>query len=130
MKFIDDIRRDNLRNLENEFGSLGALANHLERSESQISQWINGSINSGNNKPRGMRASTARWIEAKCRRPDGWLDIDHSQAPAFDDADINGVVTIMLGLNSRGRTMVFAKVEEWAKEAALSDTNRATGTGP
>lgn len=74
---IDDIRRDNLAKLRDGYGSLAAFASHLGRSESQVSQWINASINSGTGKPRYMRTSTARWIEQVCGKPAGWMDIDH-----------------------------------------------------
>lgn len=75
---IEEIRQENLCTLRDEYGSVVSLAAHLERSESQISQWINASTNSGTGKPRSMRSSTARWIEERCGKPMGWLDIDHS----------------------------------------------------
>ena len=93
MKFIDDIRRENLGILKEEFGSLSALAKCLERSESQISQWINGSLNSGNNKPRGMRSSTARWIDIKCSKENGWLDVPH-------DAESNRRPSLQMALRT------------------------------
>ncbi len=78
MKSIDDIRRENLQALERRFGSLKALSDALERSESQVSQWKNGAANSGTGKPRGMRTDTARYIEEKTLVAAGWLDQDHS----------------------------------------------------
>lgn len=83
MKMIDDIRRENLVKLRDDYGSLAALAAHLERSESQVSQWINASINSGTGKPRHMRTSTARWIEQTCSKPAGWMDTDHSTDSSY-----------------------------------------------
>lgn len=81
VKLIDQVRRDNLGRLQKECGSLRALAKLLERDESQVSQWKLGSIHSGTGKARGMRSETARYIEAKCGRPPGWLDTDHSSEP-------------------------------------------------
>ncbi|WP_213956306.1 LexA family transcriptional regulator [Variovorax sp. dw_954] len=78
MKLIDDIRRANIALLEKEMGSLKALAERLEKDESQVSQWKQGSINSGTGKPRGMRSETARYIDERCGKEPGWLDIDHS----------------------------------------------------
>jgi len=76
MKFIDDIRRENLATLAKEVGGVAALSRLLDREESQISQWINGSpLPSG--KKRGMKIETARWIEATTGKPPGWLDIQH-----------------------------------------------------
>ena len=54
-----------------------ALSAKLERSEAQISQWINGSkLPSG--KRRSMRTETARWIESRTNCPPGWLDRDRA----------------------------------------------------
>jgi phage repressor protein C with HTH and peptisase S24 domain len=80
MKTVDEIRRQNILALEAEYGSLTALANHLERSDSQVSQWKKGSINSGTGKQRGMSAATARYIESQTNKGMGWLDADHSDA--------------------------------------------------
>lgn len=77
MKLIDDLRRENLTQLRRELGGLKQLSEKLEREDSQVSQWILGSKNSGTGKPRGMRSETARFIELKCAKPEGWLDQDH-----------------------------------------------------
>lgn len=77
MKMIEELRAENLARLAHELGSVAALASRLSRSESQVSQWINQSINFGTGKPRSMRSSTARWIEEVMDRPLGWLDADH-----------------------------------------------------
>jgi hypothetical protein len=80
MKFIDDIRRENMESLSSEKGGVAALARILGRSESQVSQWILGSpLPSG--KKRGMKSETARWIEVVAEKPQGWLDIAHHPAP-------------------------------------------------
>ncbi len=42
VKLIDDIRRENLAKLAEELGSITALAKQLDRSDSQVSQWIHG----------------------------------------------------------------------------------------
>lgn len=80
MKFIDDIRRDNMAALAEEKGGVAAISRLLGRSESQISQWIRGSAHSATGKPRGMKSETARWIEETAGKPQGWLDIDHQAA--------------------------------------------------
>lgn len=82
MKLIDDIRRDNLAALAKEFGGVAGLSRKLERSESQISQWIRGAAHSKTGKQRGMRAITARWVEQITEKPTGWLDINHEDSPA------------------------------------------------
>ena len=78
MKLIDDIRRENLAHLREELGGLRPLAQRTERNDSQVSQWIQGSKNSGTGKPRGKRSDTARFIESKCGKSQGWLDTDHT----------------------------------------------------
>jgi len=78
MKLIDDLRRENLAQLRADAGGLNKLSSLLDRDDSQVSQWLNGLKNSGTGKPRGMRSNTARYIEEKCKKPQGWLDQDHS----------------------------------------------------
>jgi hypothetical protein len=84
MKLIDDLRRENLAILREECGSVAALAKRLERSESQISQWLLGSIRSKTGKPSNMKSATARWIEEQTGKPLGWMDVDHANDGAID----------------------------------------------
>lgn len=78
MKTIDEIRQINLAALVTEVGGTGALANLIERSQSQVSQWVTQSKHSVTGKPRVISSSSARYIEGKCNKPAGWLDKDHS----------------------------------------------------
>jgi|GEM_PF-1909506 len=96
MKLIDDIRRENLAHLREELGGLRPLAQKTERNDSQVSQWIQGSKNSGTGKPRGMRSDTARFIESKCGKPSGWLDADHANFSATGSTtqSTNGTFTL------------------------------------
>ncbi|HSY28671.1 MAG TPA: hypothetical protein VK832_14275, partial [Burkholderiaceae bacterium] len=75
-----EIHRDNLQRLANEFGGVRKLAEKLGKSDSQVSQWLNASLNSGTGKPRGMRPDTARFIEQQCGKARGWMDESHSQS--------------------------------------------------
>lgn len=77
MKTIEEIHRENLQALVDEFGSVTAVAGKIVCSDSQYSQWLNGSINSGTGKPRGLKPSSARRIEKACGKPTGWLDREH-----------------------------------------------------
>lgn len=77
MKHIDDVRRENMANLAENCGGVAGLARTLQRSESQVSQWIRGAKHSATGKQRGMRSETARWIEAVTDMPPGWLDTNH-----------------------------------------------------
>ncbi|CCJ49412.1 MULTISPECIES: helix-turn-helix domain-containing protein [Bordetella] len=83
---IDDIRRTNLALLAKEAGGVGRLAEHLEKDQSQVSQWLNASKNSATGTPRGMRSATCRAIEEKMGKPPGWLDIDHAEDTSTSDA--------------------------------------------
>jgi SOS-response transcriptional repressor LexA len=74
MQLIEDIYRERLKLLAKEFGSQVALANKLERSPSQIGQWINAAKDSKTGKPRSMDRSTARYIEKMTGKPEGWMD--------------------------------------------------------
>jgi phage repressor protein C with HTH and peptisase S24 domain len=79
MKPIDDIRRDNLAVLRDQYGGLARFAEHLGKSDSQVSQWVQGATHSATGKQRGMSTATARYIEDRCRLPTGWLDVEHAR---------------------------------------------------
>lgn len=92
MKDIDEIRRENLRTIENECGGPAIAASLLDMSPAQFINLRNGAKDSKTGKPRGMRKSTARRIEFAAKKPAGWLDIDHSiniQAQSNSANDIN-----------------------------------------
>ena len=76
MKPIDQTRRDNMERLAAEAKGVGNLARRLERSASQVSQWLNGS-KSRTGLPRGMSLATCRYIEEKLGLPFGWMDAPH-----------------------------------------------------
>jgi hypothetical protein len=78
MKTIDEIRRDNIAILVEEHGGVKSLAVKLEKSEAQVSQWLNGSKDSKTGKQRGMNSDTSRSIEGKAGKERGWMDHDHS----------------------------------------------------
>lgn len=98
MKLLDDIRRDNIALLVDEFGSLIGLANRLEKDSSQVSQWLNGSAHSVTGKKRGLRPASARYIEVKCGKPTGWLDVSHDRTTptAIEPTPTKGAVFFLL----------------------------------
>ncbi|WP_321891737.1 hypothetical protein [Paraburkholderia tropica] len=79
MKDIDEIRRANLRLLEEEFGSPTSAANTLGMSLAQFANLRDGAKDSKTGKKRGMRKDTARRIESAAGKPVGWLDVDHME---------------------------------------------------
>lgn len=77
---VDDIRRQNLRHLVSEVQGVKRLADKVGVSESQMSQWLNGTANSATGKPRGMRPASCRRIETATQKPQGWMDVQHLHA--------------------------------------------------
>lgn len=69
---IHDIRRANMLALRDQFPSRAKFAEYLERSPSQMNQVI------GVNPTREIGHSLARHVEVKFGKPDGWMDIDHT----------------------------------------------------
>lgn len=78
MKDIDEIRRDNMRLLEQEFGGPTPASKALDMSPSQFTNLRDGAKDSKTGKRRGMRKETARRIESAAGKPAGWLDVDHA----------------------------------------------------
>jgi hypothetical protein len=79
---IDQVRRDNMRLIEQECGGPTEAARKLEMSPAQYANLRNGAKDSKTGKPRGMRKETARRIEEQAGKPAGWLDEDHSNSAA------------------------------------------------
>ncbi|WP_304671260.1 S24 family peptidase [Neisseria bergeri] len=73
MKSIEEIRRERLNMLVLEYGSQAELARKIDKSPTQIWQWINGTP-SVTGTPRSLRNTTAREIEKRVNKPTGWLD--------------------------------------------------------
>ncbi|MBR7987993.1 hypothetical protein [Burkholderia cenocepacia] len=78
MKDIDQIRRDNLKIIDAEYGGPATAAAAIGMSHSQFTNLRDGARDSKTGKARGMRAATARKIEKSIGKPVGWLDTDHS----------------------------------------------------
>ena len=80
MRDIDDIRRDNLRLIEQDHGSPSAAAAVVGMSPAQFANLRDGARDSKTGRPRGMRKETARRIEKAAGKPPGWLDADHTSS--------------------------------------------------
>lgn len=92
---IDDIRRQNLRLLEKEFGGIRALANKVGMSYAQCLNYRTGVADSATGKIRGMRKETAWRFEDAFNKPRGWLDQDH------DDASVSPAVKSLIDTATR-----------------------------
>ena len=90
MKTVDEIRRDNLKILEQEAGAPSEMARRVEMSYSQYVNLRDGAADSKTGKSRGMRTETARRFEVSCGKPKGWLDVHHSDdaSSAYSGAEI------------------------------------------
>jgi len=153
MKDIDEIRRDNLRLIEQERGGPAEAARIVNMSAAQFANLRDGAKDSKTGKPRGMRKETARRIEEAAEKPEGWLDQEHqtstappSPAPSVSE---NEVVIVQYevggGMDTRGKLLLEAeppgiikswKVDrEWLQLNVRSYTSLAnlcivTGFGP
>lgn len=74
MKNIEETYRQRLGLLITQFGSQAALARQIDRTPSQLNQWVVGAPNSATGKPRSMSSRTARHIEKATGKPEGWMD--------------------------------------------------------
>lgn len=78
MKDIDEIRRQNLRQLELDVGGTTEAAKRCDMTLSQFANLRDGAKDSKTGKPRGMRKETARRIESAFGKLSGWLDVEHA----------------------------------------------------
>lgn len=74
MKTNDEIRVDRLKMLINECGGVSNFANKINRQYSQVSQWLNRSVDSKTGRRRSMSDDIARYVESVCSKPIGWMD--------------------------------------------------------
>ncbi len=74
MEFVEETRRQKLAQLVRDYGTVSALADAVQKSSSQVSQWLNASPDSKTGKPRSISAPSARHIETRTGKPSGWMD--------------------------------------------------------
>lgn len=82
----DEINRENLEILIYEAalpfhgkGGVQRLADKLDASRAQVSQWRNASVDHKSGKRRSMSAETCRRLEDACGKERGWMDVRHPE---------------------------------------------------
>jgi hypothetical protein len=105
MKTIEEIRRKNIEILIEEAGSSTKLAAAMGKSDSQISQWAKGSLDSKTKKPRGISDDICREFEEKYKKPRGWMDNDHEASkPGSGESDIEEITMFLMALKQLSKT--------------------------
>ncbi|MBA4260385.1 MAG: hypothetical protein C0446_14575 [Chitinophaga sp.] len=107
MKSIDEIRVSNLEILIKKYGTIQKLANALDRSHGQVSQWKNRAKSSSTGKPRGMESETARWIERTLKLAENWLDTDHSESNLEIDTELSLIPMMDIKLSAGTGNFIF-----------------------
>lgn len=85
----EEIRTQNIRSLVEQYGYPKLVA-MIDRSQSQISQWANNSLNSRTKKPSYISGQSCRMIEKALNLPIGWMDTNHREeklAEQFPDGE-------------------------------------------
>lgn len=85
MKSVKEIRLLNLEALINEFGSLEAIANACEMPNTvYLSQIRSRQKDLKTGEPRNMGDKVARKLEDGCKKPHGWMDVEHKPSQEID----------------------------------------------
>ncbi|MCR0998684.1 helix-turn-helix domain-containing protein [Serratia rubidaea] len=103
MKSINDIRRENLRDIINTYfdGKQVRLAEKLENNANLISRWLKPADHKDH---KSIGDSVARKLEAAANKPKFWLDRDHMLAmaagaePEQEETEIGAIVAKNLEL--------------------------------
>lgn len=106
---VEQIRRENLVVLlegETERGVWAELADKLGKSPAQVSQWANASKDSKSGKPRSISTRTAREIERKLGKPEGWMDRPHKAGGDFHGASAVEKGAVFEALSSEERELI------------------------
>ena len=146
MKTIEETYRQRLQMLIDEYGGQGKLSEAINKSASQISQWLNATPDSRTGKPRSLKSETAREIEMATGKPRAWFDQPLDSVMMLGDGYIvpEGYIKFSV-LNVKAKMGVgtlddspieivdfVAVAESWAKAhfgGAISRIHIITGTG-
>lgn len=95
MKTVEEVRRQRLEMLVDQFKSLVALnvKLDLDKRDSTLSQYRNKSENSKSGTPKAMGSDLARRLELACGKEVGWMDTDPTLWP-FERIDHRKIVAL------------------------------------
>lgn len=108
MKTAEQIRPIRLAQLVKQCGGVVGVAAVLKRSSSQVSQWLNQSLDSKSGKPRTISNASARYIEKCFDKPAGWMDsLDEDSAPVESAAEgfDSGATRVVIPMSSAWGSM-------------------------
>lgn len=108
METVEENRRQRLWLLEKEFGSQVALAERIQKSPSQVSQWKNASKYSDSDKRRVMDRTTARHIEKMTGKPLGWMDQPIGTNQETSESQLGSRPTLSENISPEARDLITA----------------------
>jgi len=103
VKTIEQIRLENLIELRSKFRFQRQFAQHLKKSDNQVSQWF------GQSSARSIGSTNAREVEEIMGKPIGWLDNDHEPYERLSAALVNRVMAEMLPETPQTAPATFAE---------------------
>lgn len=122
MKSINDIRRENLRDIiDRDFnGTQSRLAERMTIQANLVSRWVKGHKNIGDN--------AARKIERVAGRPSNWMDFDHilSVPHAHEENEDSGEIGLIVAANLKKWMESNRTLSSQQKVAAASGVSQAT----
>lgn len=92
MSTTAEIRRQNLINLIEEFGTQEAVAARAGTSQVYISQLRTSARDSKTGRPREVGARLARNLEQGCGKVTGWMDVEHVKPT--DAGQVEGALSV------------------------------------
>ena len=110
MKTINEKRRERLTELIKSYGSSKKFAEHIDKSPSQVSQWLKGSKDSKTGKQRGMSDDSARYIEEMCGKKRGWMDSFTSSGQSMQAGETSHDANVTQGPQFRSEVPLISWV--------------------
>jgi len=126
MKVIEQIRRENLATLWSRSGKTQFdFGEMIGKSQTQVGQWLNASIDVKSGRPRTMSSDIARHIERVLILDEGWMDHDHQEAGS-DEA--RSILTDLMRLSEKERQNVRLQVRTLIElRSEISRLEKQTG---